>query len=96
MVHDSELPSSCVPSTRTDTLLKSKPGCPVTVTSTTSVPVSTDGGGGGGGGGGDGGGGGGGDGGGLGGGANSRNVSAYSNRSGLPASSRMPSSSIST
>src|SRR5204863_472546 len=87
-VRVSDVPSSCVPSTLTVTLLKSKPGWPSTVTSTTNVPVSTDGCGGGCGGGGTGSG--------AGGGTNSRNVKAYSNRAGLPASSRKPISSMST
>src|SRR5437016_6062332 len=50
-VRDSDLLSSCVPSTVSVTLLKSKSDCPSTTTSTMSVPVSTGGGGGGGGGG---------------------------------------------
>src|SRR5262245_53004977 len=83
------VPSLFVPSTVTVTLLKSKFGSSSTSTSTMSVPVSTEGGGGGGGGGGSSVSGGGG-------GKNSRSVSSYSNRSGLPASSRTPNSSINT
>ena len=87
-VRDNVVPSSWVPSTVTVTVLKSKPGCPSTITSMMRVPVSTDG---------EGGVSGGGWGrSGSGAGIYSRRVKAYSNRSGLPASSRTPISSMRT
>src|SRR5579859_2304053 len=87
-VLEKDEPSSFVPSTLTVTVLKSKLGWPSTMTSTTNVPVFVLGGGGGGGGGGSTCGGGGG--------VNSRRVKAYSKRSGLPARSRTPISSMRT